>query len=274
MTLKNEHKVSVEIKVFEKEILNNYYSKIDLNDLEDYFKEWEENVIKNDNLIKDNNKLKDAIKREAKIQIKDYSNDLREKNQILNTDYNLNSDYTMFVLYSKYIYLLCSRIKEIFESEKLYHPMIIANNEIRFTEKSLVHILIRHYSPLSKISKENIFKSNHKDDFPPEQIHLQLENIFKNIEDSEIIRNNIYFKDWDINKKPLNEDITFQFKGQIFRVWISLNLNKSGSGQIAFNEIETFHPLDDPEDLKKLKLNYTKLRINENLYFYKKLNWF
>lgn len=273
-TLKNKRKVDV--KELDAEIINNHFLNLDLNNLEEFFNEWNKDVINNDNLSNDvktnKNKLINELKREAKIQIKDYAKDL--KDETLNTDYKLNSDYTMFILYTKFIYLLCSKIKEIFEIEKPYHTMIINKQKIRFTEMSLVHILIRHYSPLSKISQKNILKSNHKDDIPTEEIHLQLENIFKNIEDSDIIRDNIYFKEWDINKKPLNEDITFQFKGQIYRVWISLNLNKSERGQIAFKEIETFHPLDDAEDLKKLKSNYTKLRINENLYFYKRLNWF
>ncbi len=268
INLENEHRVPHYINSSDQEIINNHLSKLDLNDLEDFFNEWNNDVINNDNLSSDimtnTNKLINELKSEAKFQIKNFIKEYED----VNLNYNLNSKYTMFVLYSKYIYLLCVKIKETFHEGKHYQSLIIANEEVRFTEMSLVHTLIRHYSPLSKISHKNIIKSNHIEDFQPEEIHFQLDNIFKKIEKSNILKNIDFFKHFHSNIKPENKDINFQYKRNIYRVWISLNLNVNESGRVPFKEVETFHPLDNEDDLRILHSNFKKIRINNDLYLY------
>ncbi len=262
--LKNEHKVPVVINGSDQEIINNHFLNLDLNDLEEIFNEWNNEVINNDNLSSDimtnTNKLINELKSEAKFQIKNFIKEYKD----VNLNYDLNSKYTMFVLYSKHIYLLSSKIKETFNNGKCYHPIFLNNKEIRFSEMSLVHVLIRHYSPLSKISAKNMMKSHHKKDFLPEELHLDLAFIFQEINNSQLLKNSNLFE----NIQSENKDITFQFKENIYRVWLSLNKNENESGQIPFIEIETFHPLDDKDDLIKLNSDFRIMKINNDLSVY------
>lgn len=264
--IESNHKVYVDTNGLDQVHLNNHFANLDLNDLEYFFNEWKNEVITNDNLYRDpktnKNKLINILKTEAKNQIDEYKIDLKDKNQTLDTGYNLNSEYTMFVLHSKFIYLLCNKTKETFNINNSYNKLILNNSEVRFTEMSLVHILIRHYSPISKISNKNIMKSNHIEDFPEEKIHLQLENIFNEIDNSKILKNIDLFKNLEYDRKKLD----FKFKGLKYRVWFYLNPNKNEKGNVVFKEIDTFYPLTKQTDIGKLSKKIKK--INNDLFIY------
>lgn len=264
-TQANIHKLEVDLNGKERKIIDDHLASLDMQRLEFFFTDWINKVIKNDSLHKEQNKLKNEIKKETKNQIRDYESDLSKNFKTLNTNYSLESSYTMLILHSKFVYLLCIRIIETFNTINNFHKLILNNTEIRFTQMSLVHILIRHYSPLSKISEHNIKKSNHELDFPPEHIHLQLEKIFSDIDTSSVVKNINLFENLNDKKKI---QINFQFKGITYRVWVSLNQNKNEKGKIPFKEIETFHPLDNEDDLNTMKLNFKKEKINDELYLY------
>ena len=265
LTLKNKHAINCDIMEQDKFCINNHLASLDMKRLEFFFTDWIDQVIKNDNLHKEQNKLKNEIKKETNNQIRDYESDLSKNFKTLNTNYSLESSYTMLILHSKFVYLLCIRIIETFNTNNNFHKLILNNTEIRFTQMCLVHILIRHYSPLSKISEHIIKKSNHELDFPPEHIHLQLEKIFNDINNSSVVNNINLFENLDYKK---NTQINFQFKGNTYRVWVSLNQNQNEKGSVSFKQIETFHLLDDEIELNKMKSNFKKEKINDELYLY------
>ena len=266
-TQANIHKLEVDLNEKERKIIDNHFIRLrlELPFTRIFFTDWIDRVIKNDNLHKEQNKLKNEIKKETNNQIRDYESDLSKNFKTLNTNYSLESSYTMLILHSKFVYLLCIRIIETFNTNNNFHKLILNNTEIRFTQMCLVHILIRHYSPLSKISEHIIKKSNHELDFPPEHIHLQLEKIFNDINNSSVVNNINLFENLDYKK---NTQINFQFKGNTYRVWVSLNQNQNEKGSVSFKQIETFHLLDDEIELNKMKSKFKKEKINDELYLY------
>ncbi len=163
--------------------------------------------------------------------------------------------------------LISKKIVETYKNGKNYYELNLNNVACRFTLDSLVHILIRHYSYLSKIAesyKDKVNCSNHNKNVPFEEIHIILENIFKVIDDSQNIITNTFVKNIVIE----NQQITFKFKESIYRVWFSLNKNKNESGQIPFIEIESFYPLTRKADLKTLNSDYRIMKINNDLSVY------
>ena len=264
MTLKNKHSIKYQIDENDKFFVNKHLNSLDLNQLGFFYDEWNLNVINNKNLYKEEDKLKNELKKEVNNQIPKYNkNSLNSRTPNLN--YNPTSSYTMLILHSKFVYLLCIGIIETFNTINNFHKLILNNTEIRFTQMCLVHILLRHYSPLSKISEHIIKKSNHELDFPPEHIHLQLEKIFNDINNSSVVNNINLFENLDYKK---NTQINFQFKGNTYRVWVSLNQNQNEKGSVSFKQIETFHLLDDEIELNKMKSNFKKEKINDELYLY------
>ena len=263
LTLKNDYSINYHIDENDKFFVNKHLNNLDLNQLAFFYDEWNLNIITNENLYKEEDKLKNEIKKEVKNQIPKYNKNTLNRIPIFN--FNPTSSYTMLILHSKFVYLLCIKIIETFNTKNNFHKLILNKTEIRFTQISLVHILIRHYSPLSKISEHYINKSNHELDFPPEQIHLQLEKIFSDIDNSTLVNNIRLFENLRDKK---NTQINFQFKDNTYKVWVSLNQNQNQKGGIPYKQIETFHPLDDENELKTMKLNFKKEKINDELYLY------
>lgn len=238
---------------------------ISLLDLKYFYNEWNEKIIENEK-NHGNSNLKSYIKGETKDQLKLYIKEQKTNNNHPTfTDDILNSDYCKLVLHSKWVYLISEKIIDTYETKLNYYMLKLNNSEIRFTIKSLVHILIRHYSPLSKIAKKYKNEeecSNHNENVPFEKIHLQLENIFNEIDNSKILKDIDLFKNLESERKKLD----FKFKGQKYRVWFFLNPNKNEKGNLVFKEIDTFYPLTKQTDIDELSKKIKK--INNDLYLY------
>ena len=148
--------------------------------------------------------------------------------------------------------------------------MILNEIKIRFTITSLVHILIRHYGPLSKIAKSYKNEeecSNHNKNVHFAEIHIILETIFNNIDNSKIL-NNHYVEKLLKTKLDKEKFISFEYKKTIYKVYFRTNKNENESKKIPFNEIATFFPLTKKDDLIKLNDNFKREKINDELYLF------
>lgn len=159
-----------------------------------------------------------------------------------------NNDYKNkkkgILLYSRYIYIMA---KEILEAGKpKYFVFDFCGFNIEIDEKSLVHILTQHFSPMTRPHKFPV-KSFFQMDISPRTIHLQLAEMFTKIEKSGLFNavaaNNPQFK------------LEFRYKDTPYRIWVN-ERKKSVQGQqepVKYLAIGTFHPIEESDELKELE---------------------
>jgi len=164
--------------------------------------------------------------------------------------YVLNKQRTL--LRSRYIYCMALQIFEIFDKKEFV--LQLNGNDIEINEFSIIHIINRHYSELTKA---NPTKSFHNEDFEPQYLNKQLGEIFKTIEGSG------KFRDCSINK------IAFKFKGIDYQIWINEREKQmKGKGNVKFNRLETFYPITEMAELLKLSTDFEFSKINDDLGVY------
>lgn len=156
------------------------------------------------------------------------------------------------LLQSKYIYHKALKIFERFDNEDFV--LNLNGQDIEINEASIIHILNRHYS---QITKTNPTKSFHNEDFEPEYLSKQLNEIFYMIEASGL------YKRLTINK------IAFKYKNINYIIWINKRTKQiKGKGNIEYNHLETFYPLEDNIEFEEFERNNKYMPINENLGVY------
>ena len=153
------------------------------------------------------------------------------------------------ILQSKYIYLTALQIYEIFKPTDFVFSL--NENFIEITEYSIVHILNRHFA---QIAKPDSKKSFHNTDFKPKYLTIQLKKIFEEIDKSGLLYG------MAINK------ISFLYKDVNYQVWINEKYKQiKGKGNVRFNRLETFYPIEQESELLKIKDKHKLIQINKDL---------
>ncbi len=101
--LENEYKVDNNYKPLDEKALKRHLSNFSINELIEFYNDWNDSIFRNDELNKDPDKLKIAIKKEVNKQLIEFKNDLKENNKVINTDDLINSEYFMLILHSKWV---------------------------------------------------------------------------------------------------------------------------------------------------------------------------
>ncbi len=165
---------------------------------------------------------------------------------------NYKRQIRSLVLQSKYVYLTALQIYEVFSP----HDFILTLNgqSIEITEYSIVHILNRHFAQVTKLDST---KSFHNSDFKPKYLNIQLKNIFDEIDKSGLTHG------MSINK------VAFKYKGISYQVWINERDKQiKGKGNVKYNRLETFYPIEEPSELSKINTDFDLTKINEDLSIY------
>ncbi len=162
-------------------------------------------------------------------------------------------DKKVTLLQSRYIYCTALQIFEMFDNQEFI--IQLNRNDIEINEYSIIHILNRHYS---EITKSNPMKSFHNNkDFEPKYLNKQLGDIFKTIDESGVFRGH------SINK------IAFKYKNVDYQIWINeRDKQVKGKGNVKFNRLETFYPITDKAELLKLNADSDLTQINDDLGVY------
>lgn len=125
--------------------------------------------------------------------------------------------------WSKYRYIM---IKDVFElSIKSDHYKLYLNGqEIIFNYYSLVHILTRHFGHVMKPYETD--KSHFTKDIHHEEVHLYLEKIFKQIDNSNIYKGNSV------------EEVNVRLNGTLYKIFTDYEQN----GSTKFLRLNSFSP--------------------------------
>lgn len=163
-------------------------------------------------------------------------------------------DKRKILLHSKYLYNRCLRIFEKFDKSEFV--LKLNGKEIEIEEYGIVHIFNRHFSRIMKVHTD---KSFHNENFDPSLLNKQLGKIFSDIDNSG------EFKEQSIDQ------IAFKYNGTIYQAWIYPRTKQiKGKGNVSFNRLETFYPVENQTELKNLSDNFELKEINETLSVYVK----
>lgn len=219
----------------------------DFKFLESNASQWNTTISKTNH----SNELLQQISKETRSDLKTIE---KNKGRLLfrrdKEKYVLNKRATL--LQSKYIYCMALQIFEMFDKQEF----IIQLNriDIEINEFSIIHIVNRHYS---EITKSNPTKSFHNEDFEPRYLNKQLAVIFKQIDESDV------YQGHSINK------IAFKYNNVDYQIWINeRDKQVKGKGILKYNRLETFYPITDRSELLKLNTDFDLKKINDDLSVY------
>lgn len=174
-------------------------------------------------------------------------------NQFARGSFRYDYKKQAILLHSKYIYCMALEIFETYNQEDLI--LNINGQTIEFNEYSLVHILNRHYSELTK--QYSTGKTFHNEDFMPRILSIQLKEILKIIDASKIL-----------NGKPIDK-IGFQMKGIDYLLWSSEETKSlKGQGNIKYRRLNTFYPVTDDVEIEKIKTENVLKKISDEISVY------
>ena len=212
--------------------------------------EWETIIQKNNH----SEQLLQQISTETRTELKNLDN----QPEIVNDQFAKGSFRYLFkkraiLLQSKYIYCIAL---EIFEA--LNHSDLILEinaQVIEFNEYSLIHILNRHYSEMTKQYSSN--KSFHNEDFIPRILSVQIRDILRDIDNSKVLAS-----------KSINK-IAFQFHNVDYLLWTSEEIKSvKGKGNLKYRRLNTFYPVSDKNELEKLKTECILTNISNTISVY------
>lgn len=203
------------------------------------------------NVTNHSNELLKQISKETREELKEVEKNKgmlifrRDKEQ-----YKLNK--RRILLQSKYIYCTALLIFEMFDNKDFIFS--INGQDIEINEYSIVHILNRHFS---EITKQKPDKSYHGKDIRPKYLNKQLKDIITIIDSSGLL------KDKDI------KNINFRYKGINYAIWINKRIKQvKNKGNVEYNRLETFYPIENQDELKKLEVESEYYQINEDIGIY------
>ncbi len=148
--------------------------------------------------------------------------------------------------WSKYRYIMTKNIfKFIIKGQE--YKLFLNGQEIIFDTFSLMHIFAGHYAEITKPYATD--KSYFTPDFHYEEIHINLEKIFKLIDNS------------GLYKKASIEEINLRFKGIPYKIYTKLE-NK---GQRKYLRLNTFFPIEDKRMLFRLQNLFDEKSVSDNL---------
>ncbi len=204
-------------------------------------REWEQTINKTNH----SDQLLQIVAAETREELRN----LRKKFPIVHrnfTSQNYQQRKFKIIEWSKYRYIL---IKDIFElSIKSDHYKLYLNGqEIIFNYYSLVHILTRHFGRIMKSYESD--KSHFTKDVHHEEIHLDLEKIFKLLDDSNIYKNDSV------------EEVNIKLNGTLYKIFIDYEQK----GSTKFLRLNSFFPIDNKKMIERLRTQFEEKIINDNL---------
>ncbi|HWB64167.1 MAG TPA: hypothetical protein VG603_11690 [Chitinophagales bacterium] len=159
------------------------------------------------------------------------------------------------ILQSKYAYLMMKEEVEKLDKADLFFTL--NGIDIELTECTILHILFRHYSALTK--KYNTGKSFHNTDFHYRKLPEQLRSMLKKIEDSGLYKNDSVAK------------ISINYNGVPYCIRTGDVLQRQVAGQtMPFVRIQTFYPVEDLDELNTLKTDYKVVSLSGGLELFSK----
>lgn len=165
-------------------------------------------------------------------------------------DYNIRK--FRLLEWSKYRYIM---IKDIFnliiKSDE--YKLSLNGKEIIFNYFSLTHILTRHFGHVMKTYESD--KSHFIKDVHHEEIHLKIEDIFRQIDAS-----NFYIND-------SIEEVNIRLNGTLYKIYTT-NESKHVPGTkdpVPYQRLSTMFPIKHPKMLKRLDEEYEEKVITDTL---------
>ncbi|GAF05967.1 hypothetical protein [Saccharicrinis fermentans] len=156
------------------------------------------------------------------------------------------------LLQAKYIYLMALQIFEMFD--KTEFVLSLNGQDIELNEYSIIHILSRHFSEITKVTTD---KSFHIEDFEPKYLNKQIGQIFNDIDNSGLF-----------DGQPIDK-IAFRYKGIDYLIWTKKKVKHvKGKGEVEYNRLETFYPVERQIDLQELNDNYSLQEVSAELSVY------
>ncbi len=133
------------------------------------------------------------------------------------------------------------------------YKLYLNGHEIIFDYYSLTHILTRHFGHIMKTYETD--KSHFTKDVLHEEVHLQLEEIFKQIDNSNFYKNNSV------------EEVNIRFNGTLYKIFSDYELN----GSTKFLRLNSFFPTENKLMLDRLKNEFEEKVISESLSVFVKI---
>ena len=154
--------------------------------------------------------------------------------------------------WSKYRYIM---IKEVFELiiKSNHYKLYLNRQEIIFDYYSLTHILTRHYG--HKMKPYETDKSHFTKDVHHEEVHLQLEEIFKQIDNSNFYKNNSV------------DEVNIRFNGTLYKIFSDTETN----GSTNFLRLNSFFPTENKQMLDRLQNEFEEKVIRNTLSVFVKI---
>jgi len=154
--------------------------------------------------------------------------------------------------WSKYRYII---IKEIFElSIKADHYKLYLNGqEIIFDYYSFAHILTRHFAHVMKTYETE--KSHFTQDVYHKEVHLKLEEIFKEIDIS------------GVYSKSSIEEINIRYNNNLYKIFNDYEMQ--GSKKIL--RLNSFFPIEEKRMLIRLETEFEEKKISDRLSIFLKI---
>jgi hypothetical protein len=222
--------------------------KGDVIRLNEYYNEWNKKFAINNH--------KDQI---LNLVINEVNLDLKEIDSLLangkldKLDYDYRRKAT--ILRSKYLYL---RVTGVFEDLKRNEVIINFHDKIiEINPWSMVHVLNRHYA--ESVKQYDSGKSFHSDQNlkffeDPEQLKVIIEKLATNSQ----------------TESCGIEYLPFKLNGIFYLVHAGQHEKHIKGSKIMYNRLETFYPVEDPIELKKIQTDYDEVIIDANLVGYSK----
>ncbi len=147
-------------------------------------------------------------------------------------------------------------IKDVFDLSILsdHYKLYLNGQEIIFDHYSLTHILTRHYGQRMKTYETD--KSHFTQDVHHEEVHLQLEKIFKQIDASKLYVNNSI------------KEVNIRLNGTPYKIFI----DEETKGGTKFFRLNSFFPTVNKGMLARLDKEFDEKEIDNNLSIFVRKN--
>ncbi len=200
---------------------------------------------------------KDKVLQEISIETRKGLKELSNLPEVLNGFWRKGSNHYILMereilLSLKFIYCI---VIEVFETIELNDLILKVNSiKIEFNEYSLIHILNRHFSAITKAYDTK--KSFHNEQFKPRIIISQIKEILTQIDNSQFLKNSTIDK------------IGFRQNGIDYLIWTKeKNRSIKGINEI-YRRLETFYIVTDENEKIKLVSDYNLKTVNNFLSVY------
>lgn len=227
----------------------------DLKKLEKYASDWHEIV----NITNHSDEFLKNISKATRDDIEKEFNHLPEFNHLgfLNKNNEYKFRLKKLLLRSKYIYIATveefEKIKE--ETGSVFVKYSLNGVDLEFNSYSMIHTLNRHYAYSEKQVERD--KSLHEKLIRPRRVMDFLKIVIEKIE-----------KSGKYSAESI-EKINFQYKSKPFTLYVNLKTKQiKGKGNVQYFRVQTFFPIGDQEELRRINMQYNLVKIDEVVSIY------